>query len=65
LGRLEQVLLFVEFFTDLYFKIGANDWGIGKYMADITSYDYDAPMDEAGNPTVKYRIFREIIQKVR
>lgn len=34
-------------------------------MADITSYDYDAPMDEAGNPTEKYRIFREIIQKVR
>ena len=34
-------------------------------MADITSYDYDAPMDEAGNPTAKYRTFREIIQKVR
>jgi beta-galactosidase len=49
-----------------YFRIqGANDWGIGKYMADITSYDYDAPMDEAGNPTEKYMIFRDVIQKVR
>jgi beta-galactosidase len=32
-------------------------------MADITSYDYDAPMDEAGNPTEKYMIFREVIKK--
>jgi hypothetical protein len=45
--------------------IGANIWTHGEYMADITSYDYDAPMDEAGNPTEKYRIFRKIIQKVR
>ena len=34
-------------------------------MADITSYDYDAPMDEAGNPTAKFMIFRDVIKKVR
>jgi beta-galactosidase len=49
--------------TNFGFWAGANDWGIGKYMADITSYDYDAPMDEAGNPTEKYMIFRNVIKK--
>uniref|UniRef100_A0A182YAQ7 Beta-galactosidase n=1 Tax=Anopheles stephensi TaxID=30069 RepID=A0A182YAQ7_ANOST len=47
--------------TNFGFWAGANDWGLGKYMADITSYDYDAPMDEAGDPTMKYTIFRDII----
>ncbi|XP_001649403.2 beta-galactosidase isoform X1 [Aedes aegypti] len=47
--------------TNFGFWAGANDWGLGKYMADITSYDYDAPMDEAGDPTMKYTIFRNII----
>ena len=31
---------------------GANDKGV--YRPTITSYDYDAPLDEAGNPTAKY-----------
>lgn len=30
-------------------------------MADITSYDYDAVMDEAGDPTEKYHKVREVI----
>ncbi|XP_055538462.1 beta-galactosidase-like isoform X2 [Wyeomyia smithii] len=47
--------------TNFGFWAGANDWGLGKYMADITSYDYDAPMDEAGDPTMKYTVFRDII----
>jgi beta-galactosidase len=34
-------------------------------MPDITSYDYDAPMDEAGNPTEKVAAFKEIIKNVR
>lgn len=50
--------------TNFGFWAGANDWGIGRYMADITSYDYDAPMDEAGNPTEKYMIFRDVIKEV-
>jgi beta-galactosidase len=51
--------------TNFGFWAGANDWGIGEYMADITSYDYDAPMDETGNPSEKYFIFREAILKFR
>lgn len=30
----------------------------------MTSYDYDAPLDEAGDPTPKYFELREVIKKV-
>ncbi|SDE31844.1 glycoside hydrolase family 35 protein [Glycomyces harbinensis] len=38
---------------------GANDKG--TYTPIATSYDYDAPLDEAGSPTAKYWAFREVI----
>ena len=40
---------------------GANDKG--TYHPITTSYDYDAPLDEAGNPTAKYWAFREVIAR--
>jgi beta-galactosidase len=40
---------------------GANDKG--RYHPLVTSYDYDAPLDEAGNPTAKYFAFREVIAR--
>lgn len=40
---------------------GANDKG--RYLPLVTSYDYDAPLDEAGNPTEKYFAFREVIAR--
>ena len=40
---------------------GANDRG--RYHPIVTSYDYDAPLDEAGNPTAKYFAFREVIAR--
>jgi beta-galactosidase len=40
---------------------GANDKG--TYRPIVTSYDYDAPLDEAGNPTAKYWAFREVLAK--
>ena len=40
---------------------GANDKG--RYEPIATSYDYDAPLDEAGNPTAKYFAFREVIAR--
>ena len=40
---------------------GANDKG--TYQPTVTSYDYDAPLDEAGNPTAKYAAFREVLAK--
>jgi beta-galactosidase len=50
--------------TNYGFWAGANDWGIGKYMADITSYDYDAPLSEPGDLTPKYYILRSVIGEV-
>lgn len=41
---------------------GAN-WDKNEYQPDVTSYDYDAPLDESGRPTLKYRLFREVIAK--
>jgi beta-galactosidase len=40
---------------------GANDKG--TYQPLVTSYDYDAPLDEAGNPTAKYHAFRDVIAR--
>ncbi|KAG4079018.1 hypothetical protein HA402_001673 [Bradysia odoriphaga] len=47
--------------TNFGFTAGANDGGPGSFNADVTSYDYDAPMDEAGDPTPKYYALREIV----
>lgn len=49
--------------TNFGFTAGANDGGPNRYNADITSYDYDAPMDEAGDPTPKYMELRDAISK--
>ncbi|MDQ0726132.1 beta-galactosidase family protein [Microbacterium sp. W4I20] len=40
---------------------GANDKG--RYLPLVTSYDYDAPLDEAGEPTSKFFAFREVISR--
>ncbi|THE07056.1 glycoside hydrolase family 35 protein [Microbacterium oleivorans] len=40
---------------------GANDKG--RYLPIVTSYDYDAPLDEAGDPTEKFHAFRDVIAK--
>lgn len=37
--------------------------GSSHYLADVTSYDYDAPMNEAGDPTKKYYAIRDLISK--
>lgn len=47
--------------TNFGFTNGANDKGV--YQPTITSYDYDAPLDEAGNPTEKYWAFRDVVSK--
>ncbi|MBB3187362.1 glycoside hydrolase family 35 protein [Microbacter margulisiae] len=45
------------------FMNGANYNDHLPYEPEISSYDYDAPLDEAGNPTKKYDLFRSVIQK--
>ena len=45
--------------TNFGFSAGANF--TDRYLADVTSYDYDAPIDEAGRPTEKFTALRELI----
>jgi beta-galactosidase len=45
--------------TNFGFFAGAN-FG-DAYQPDVTSYDYDAPLDEAGRPTPKYHALRELL----
>ncbi|XP_055604075.1 beta-galactosidase isoform X2 [Uranotaenia lowii] len=47
--------------TNFAFTSGANDGGPGNFDTDITSYDYDAPLDEAGDPTTKYYAIRDAV----
>ncbi|MGW7313896.1 beta-galactosidase [Streptomyces sp. NPDC054865] len=47
--------------TNFGFMNGANDKH--TYRPTVTSYDYDAPLDEAGDPTEKFAAFREVIAK--
>lgn len=71
LSSLEKMILdgasvnFYMFYggTNFGFTAGANDGGPGSYNSDVTSYDYDAPMDEAGDPTEKYFAIRKLISK--
>ncbi len=42
---------------------GANSDGKGSYEPDVTSYDYDSPLDESGRITPKYKAFRDVIAK--
>ena len=47
--------------TNFGLTSGANDKG--TYQPITTSYDYDAPLDEAGHPTAKYWAFREVLAR--
>ncbi|MEZ2443842.1 beta-galactosidase family protein [Chitinophaga sp. RCC_12] len=42
---------------------GANYNDKSPYEPQISSYDYDAPLDEAGNATPKFMKFREVIAR--
>ncbi|QHS59470.1 glycoside hydrolase family 35 protein [Chitinophaga agri] len=46
--------------TNFGFTAGANSGGKG-YEPDLTSYDYDAPINEQGDTTAKYMALRELI----
>ena len=46
--------------TNFGFMSGRN---CGNKTADVTSYDYDAPLNEAGEITPKYELFRQTISK--
>lgn len=45
------------------FMNGANGNESTPYEPQVSSYDYDAPVDEAGNVTDKFKVFRSVIEK--
>jgi beta-galactosidase len=51
--------------TTFGFMNGANynEGPRGHYVPQTTSYDYDAALDEAGRPTKKFFLLRDVIQK--
>ncbi len=44
-------------------RMSGSSWTDHKFLPDVTSYDYDAPLDEAGHPTAKYRAYRDEIAR--
>lgn len=71
LGRLDSVLsagISINMYmfhggTTRGFMNGANANDNSPYEPQISSYDYDAPLDEAGNATEKFMQFRQVIAK--
>jgi len=52
--------------TNFGFSSGANKYENlkhPKYLPHLTSYDYDAPLDEAGDPTEKYFKIKEVLEE--
>lgn len=53
----------------LYMTHGGTNWGHWAganspgYAPDVTSYDYDAPIDEQGRPTPKYWLLRDLLRR--
>lgn len=49
--------------TNFGFTSGANFSNATNLQPDLTSYDYDAPISEAGWATPKYNILRDLMKK--
>jgi beta-galactosidase len=57
--------------VNIYMFHGGTSFGMmagasastGNYRGNVTSYDYDAPLDEAGHPTPKFFAYRDLILK--
>ncbi len=49
--------------TNFGFTAGANAFSPTQFQPDITSYDYDAPINEQGQPTAKYFMLKNLIAK--
>ena len=47
--------------TNFGYTAGANAFSPTQFQPDVTSYDYDAPIDEQGRATPKYYALRKLI----
>ncbi len=48
--------------TNFGYTAGANAFNPTQFQPDVTSYDYDAPINEQGGATSKYYALRSLIQ---
>jgi beta-galactosidase len=46
--------------TSFGFMAGSSNTS-GNFLPDVTSYDYDAPLDESGHPTPKFFAYRKLL----
>jgi len=51
--------------TNFGYWAGANAFSPTQYQPDVTSYDYDAPINEMGQATPKYMALRNLMAKYR
>ena len=51
--------------TNFAYTAGANAGGPGNYLPDVTSYDYDAPINEQGEATEKYYALQKLLNEYR
>ncbi len=51
--------------TNFGYFAGANAGGPGNYLPDITSYDYDAPINEQGEATEKYYELQKLLKEYK
>jgi beta-galactosidase len=49
--------------TNFGYNAGANAFSPTQFQPDVTSYDYDAPINEQGAATEKYYALRKLISK--
>ena len=49
--------------TNFGYWAGANAFSPTQYQPDVTSYDYDAPINEMGQATPKYNALRNLLGK--
>ena len=47
--------------TNFGYWAGANSFSPTQYQPDVTSYDYDSPINEIGQPTPKYDALRKLL----
>lgn len=64
-SKYEISINFYMFFggTNFGFTTGGHHFSGEKYSPLVTSYDYDAPLNESGDPTDKYFVIQNIFKK--
>jgi len=63
LGRKSGVNVYMFHGGTSFGLMSGSSWIGNKFLPDVTSYDYDAPLDEAGRPTAKFYAYRKAIQE--